>query len=347
VKPYSLKICLDWILLFLMLGYTALGFTQYTPKAYTALHTVEELQIDGIANEAAWETSLWTSNFVDIEGFKQPKYNTKIKMTWSDKYFYVFAKMQEPHVWGNLKQRDTVIFYNNDFEIFIDPDGDTHNYYELEINALNTVWDLFLTKPYRNGTKVLDSWDIQGLKSAVKINGTINNATDTDVGWTLEIAIPWKVIVEASNSSDVPVNEFWRINFSRVNWDFDLIEGKYHRKKKGDKFLPEYNWVWSPQNVINMHEPERWGYVFFSKQSNRETFQFKIPKEEKIKWKLYEFYRQLHKNVNSELPKAIQIEGESITLHFKKHDFGWNLWVLSPYNKTKLIIREDGKFFSL
>ena len=46
-------------------------------------------------------------------------------------------------------QHDAVIFHNNDFEVFIDPDGDTHNYYELEINALNTVWDLFITKPYR------------------------------------------------------------------------------------------------------------------------------------------------------------------------------------------------------
>jgi len=84
----------------------------------------------------------------------------------------------QPHVWGNLKQRDTVIYLNNDFEIFIDPDGDTHNYYEFEFNALNTLWDLFLTKPYREKTVVLDNWDASGLISAVHVDGTLNNPND-------------------------------------------------------------------------------------------------------------------------------------------------------------------------
>lgn len=64
-------------------------------------------------------------------------------MLWDETYFYIYAEMEEPHVWGTLKERDTVIFYNNDFEVFIDATGDTHNYYELEVNALNTAWDLF------------------------------------------------------------------------------------------------------------------------------------------------------------------------------------------------------------
>ena len=30
------------------------------------------------------------------------------------------------------------------------------------------------------------------------------------------------------------------------------------------KGRPEHNWVWSPQGVIDMHRPERWGYLQFS-----------------------------------------------------------------------------------
>ena len=59
--------------------------------------------------------------------------------------------MEEPHVWGTLTKHDSVIFHDNDFEVFIDPNGDTLEYYEFEINALNTGWDLFLDKPYRQG----------------------------------------------------------------------------------------------------------------------------------------------------------------------------------------------------
>ncbi|MDG1821966.1 MAG: hypothetical protein P8H25_01135 [Flavobacteriaceae bacterium] len=54
------------------------------------------------------------------------------------------------------------------------------------------------------------------------------------------------------------------MNFSRVHWDYDITNGKYSRKKdSSDNFLSEYNWIWSPQRVINMHQPEKWGYVYF------------------------------------------------------------------------------------
>ena len=81
------------------------------------------------------------------------------KMLWDDDYFYIGAYIEEPNVWATLTKRDSIIFQDNDFEIFIDPDGDSHNYYELEMNALNTVWDLFLVKPYRDGGPALHAWD--------------------------------------------------------------------------------------------------------------------------------------------------------------------------------------------
>ena len=73
--------------------------------------------------------------------------------------FLHFAKMEEPHIWGNLTEHDAVIFHNNDFEVFLDPEGDGHGYYELEWNVLNTVWDQFLTTPYRDaGNQTLNGW---------------------------------------------------------------------------------------------------------------------------------------------------------------------------------------------
>lgn len=316
-------------------------------RSYVACKALGAIEVNGIADEVSWQSIPFSEPFVDIEGLKTPKYETKIKMLWDEDYFYVFAELEEPHVWGNLKQRDTVIFYNNDFEVFIDPDGDTHNYYELEVNSLNTQWDLFLTKPYRNGTKVLDSWDIQGLKTAINVNGTLNNPNDKDVGWSVEIAIPWKVITEAARSGDVPINQCWRVNFSRVNWDFDIKNGKYYRKKDGTgKYLHEYNWVWSPQGVINMHEPERWGYVFFSENIAGERLsEFKLPKDELIKWELYSWYRNLHSNFSSNLPNYVEVADKKVRLQLEKHATGWNLWCESPFTEKKIGIKEDGQFF--
>ena len=261
------------------------------PKTYVAAKTTKPIVIDGDESDASWSKADWTDLFEDIENGVKPKYATKVKMLWDETNFYILAKMEEPHVWANLKQRDTIIFYNNDFEVFVDPDSDTFNYYELEINALNTAWDLFLTKPYRESDIVVaNDWNITGLKSAVKVNGTLNNPNDTDEGWVLEMAIPWAAYKTTFFDQNVPADKFWRVNFSRVNWQHRIKNGTYERKKDAEgKFLPEYNWVWSPMGVINMHEPEKWGYVYFSSKEGKDTFT--IPQDEKVRWELYTLYR--------------------------------------------------------
>ncbi|MRI02126.1 carbohydrate-binding family 9-like protein [Kriegella sp. EG-1] len=323
---------------------------QELPRSYIAKKAASAIVIDGKAEEAAWKMADWTLSFIDIEGKKQPKYNTRMKMTWDDENLYFYVAMEEPHVWGTLKERDTVIFYNNDFEVFIDPNGDTHNYMEFEMNALNTVWDLWLTKPYRNGPKVIDGWDISGLKSAVHINGTLNNANDIDEGWQVEIAMPWKALLEASTKNEIPKNEFWRINFSRVNWDYDLTDGRYSRKKNAaGKFEREYNWVWSPQGVINMHEPEHWGYVYFAEIAS-ETF--KIPEDDLIKRHLYLLARKLWSNkqpvISEELKKQIiskvEIGGKLVMPKLEQHTFGWTITAQSPFTNSLLLISDDGKY---
>ena len=238
------------------------------PPAPPALHYVcpkvaSPLTIDGDIHKKAWDAAPWTDDFVDIEGDKKPRprFRTRAKMLWDDQCFYIAAEMEEPHVWGTLTQRDSVIFQDNDFEIFLNPTKDSKNYYELEINALNTVWDLTLPRPYREEGKADNSWDIAGLRSAVRVRGTINDPSDTDRGWDVELAIPWKAFDRhVGTASKAPeAGSTWRINFSRVEWDVEVVDGKY-RKVEGK---PEHNWVWSPMGLIDMHLPDRWGYVAF------------------------------------------------------------------------------------
>jgi hypothetical protein len=102
------------------------------PKTYDCSRAKSSIKIDGRLDDAAWRAAPWTDYFVDIEGDKKPKprFRTRAKMLWDDEYFYVAADMEEPHVWGTLTKHDSVIFHDNDFEVFIDPNGDTLEYYE-------------------------------------------------------------------------------------------------------------------------------------------------------------------------------------------------------------------------
>ena len=243
------------------------------PKHYIVNKINDQINIDGRDDELAWNNAIYTDDFIDIEGSKTPSQKTNVKMLWDEKFLYVFAKLYENHIWGDITKRDEVIYYNNDFEVFINPNDDVFSYGEIEINALGTEWDLFLNRPYRLKGKADSSWDINGLKSAVDISGTLNDPNDLDDYWTVEIAIPLKEIEKLNTSGKdekVISGDIWRINFSRVNWDFEINNGVYSRKKENGKYLPEYNWVWSPQGIINMHVPENWGYLVFSE--NDEVF---------------------------------------------------------------------------
>nr|WP_315221881.1 carbohydrate-binding family 9-like protein [uncultured Flavobacterium sp.] len=343
------------ILAFLsIIGYSQSNKT-ITPKTYVAAKSSDIIVIDGEESDVSWNKADWTDLFEDISNNEKPKYATKVKMLWDDTNFYILAKMEEPHVWANLKQRDTIIFYNNDFEVFIDPDSDTFNYYELEINALNTAWDLFLSKPYReNDNVVLNDWNIPGLKSAVKITGTLNNPNDIDQGWVLEMAIPWASYRKSNNENNVPEDKFWRVNFSRVNWQHTVKNGSYMRKKDADgKFLPEYNWVWSPMGVINMHEPEKWGYVYFS---SKEKEIFTIPQEEKVRWELYNLYRAQKeyyqkkqtwaKSLTNLVKETIMVDGKILKPILENHASGYNIKIKSPFSNKTLIIKQDGQIIS-
>ncbi len=240
----------------------------WRPETYAARRAEIAPVIDGSLNDPAWESVPWTADFLDIQGkaMPSPRYRTRARVLWDDDNLYIGAALEEPHVWGTLTQRDAVIYHDNDFEVFIDPDADTHLYYELEINALGTVWDLMLIKPYRDGGPAIDAWDIRGLQTGVAVDGTLNDPTDEDRGWAVEIAIPWDVLAEAAGRPAPPEpGDRWRINFSRVQWPTVVEEGRYVKQSDPEtgELLPEDNWVWSPQGLIAMHYPEMWGVVEF------------------------------------------------------------------------------------
>ncbi len=243
----------------------------WAPCVHVCPRTTAPLVIDGRLDEPDWPRAPATSAFVDIRGASAaaPRHETLARLLWDDECLYVGAELAEPHLWATYTQRDAVIYHENDFEVFLDPDGDCHEYAELEINALNTVWDLLLVKPYRDGGPALDGWDIKGLRTAVHLDGTLNDPRDTDRGWSVEIAIPWRALKECAGAAACPpaANDAWRLNFSRVEWQLNAQDGAYTKVTGNDgKTLPEDNWVWSPQGLIAMHYPELWGFVVFSDQ---------------------------------------------------------------------------------
>jgi hypothetical protein len=328
------------------------------PRRYVCMRAPSPPVIDGRLDDAAWSAAAWTSDFVDIEGDVRPRpsLRTRVQLLWDDDWLYIAGEIEEPHVWGTLTERDAVIFHDDDFEIFIDPDGDTHQYYELEINALGTVWDLLLVKPYRDGGPAIDAWDIAGLRSAVHVSGTVNDPTDSDAGWTVELAIPWNILEEAAPQGRPPdAGDTWRINFSRVDWDVRVENGVYTKMTDPatGRPRPEHNWVWSPQDVIDMHRPELWGMVQFSDAVvGTASPAFVPPPDEDVRMALravYHAQREHHEREGTWASDATLLELTAETraalrdLVIAVTQAGWEASAAGVESGTIWHIREDGR----
>jgi hypothetical protein len=337
----------------------------FAPKHTIVHRTPSRLTIDGKLDEPAWRAAEWSDAFVDIEGDvrPRPRFTTRMRMLWDDEFLYIAADLLEPDIWGTLTTRDAVIFQDNDFEVFIDPDGDTHEYFELEVNALKTAWDLLLPQPYRDGGSAIDGWDIAGLQVGVDIRGTINKPGDQDDGWSVELALPWNILEETSAHKRAPRDgEQWRINFSRVQWHTDVVDGRYVKRTNAEtkKPLPEDNWVWSPQGAVNMHMPERWGVMQFSSTAvgteNTKTARFVEDPNDRVKWALRRLYyrqrkyRAEHKRYASDLASLgvgasagdIRVEGITFAPKLQVTDSLYEI-TAAGFNGDVLHLRQDGK----
>jgi len=326
---------LIFLIIFNVIYASLFAKTPPKPPVYQAIQISDnDISIDGNLNEKVWEQAKWTDYFLDIQGsdFPIPEFKTQVKILWSDSMVYFGAFLEEPHIWAKIKEDEKVMYYDNDFEIFIDPNGDNHNYYEFEFNALNKKWDLFLKWPYRDTLKPDLAWNCKGLRHATKIYGSINKSDDVDSAWTLEVAIPVLQI-----ASEIKANDVWRVNFSRVQWKTDIVEEEYLKKD-----LPENNWVWSPTWKINMHCPEYWGFVQFIEAKNNESYSISDRKW-RTRCDLMDAYEERKKQWrNNNKYDSIKISDEEIHI---EDENGFRYILSKADGQDVLMVNEKGKLW--
>lgn len=248
----------------------------FKPQSYIVYKTIDDITIDGALNESSWKKARWTDSFghIFMEGYKKPFLATHAKMLWDEKQFFAAVKLEEPNLLGHVVEKDSEIYFDNDIELFIDVDNDSQNYIELEFNCLGTVWDMLLPKEYGRGgipfrhPKIEGSrpWDLEGLRVAVRMEGSINYPLDTDNGWIIEISIPWESLRKTCRDGSAlnqPGCNF-RLNFSRVEHPWPRTWPVIDWENRGG---PCWDWTWSPNLVYNMHSCESWGKVILSDRS--------------------------------------------------------------------------------
>lgn len=254
-------------------------------RQLSAISIEESLKIDGKLDEPSWSKAIRSEKFVDLVTGKPTYLDTRVSLLWDKDNLYIGYQIEEPNVTAKFTKEDDPIYQDNDVEFFI---AGKDGYYEFEINAHGTVYDgLFVwqsaydhsgiaklpqfdrskptvqsqafngvgfTKHPRGLRWAFLDWDFKSIQSAVHIDGTLNDSSDTDRGWSVEIAVPWKelAMLDLSNPRSLPPKsgDVWRIDFSRFN-----------QIKDPDNSGDSGGWALSPHGVWDSHIPEVFPFV--------------------------------------------------------------------------------------
>ncbi len=253
---------------------------------YTAQRAAGPIRVDGKLDEPDWQSATLSPRFVDILSGQPVIHDTRAAVLWDDQYLYVSYRVEEPFVHAKFTNHNDFIYQDNDVELFIaGPDA----YYEFEINAFNTGYEVFFawadtfataglakqpeflsaklvpfngvgfTTHPRGGRVGNFNHTFPGMKTAVHVDGTVNNDTDRDRGWTVELAFPWRNMKWlATDGRTLPPTEgdVWRMDFSRFN-----------TYKESPPAKDSGGWFWTRHGVWDSHIPECFVYVTFSKNS--------------------------------------------------------------------------------
>jgi hypothetical protein len=258
----------------------------YNIGHYTCYRTAGPIVIDGQLDEYSWKLAPRSTPFVDIVSGSPAWFDTRVALLWDDEDLYFGITAEETDVWATLTSRDSKIYEDNDLEVFI---AGKDAYYEFEINALNTIYEVFWIwkdalvpgsvyygrpefDPATQRTMTLSGvgghihergerwgfldWDYPGLKHAVHVDGTLNRRDHSDKGWTAELAFPWKGLELLADGRSLPPKEgdVWRIDCSR----FQQVA------RDGRLIPPGDGWTWNRHGHYDSHIPEAFTHVHFS-----------------------------------------------------------------------------------
>jgi hypothetical protein len=162
------------------------------PAAYQVSRAASAPTLDGKIDDAAWEGIPPIGRMRRIDGESaNAAYMTLAHLTWDDDNLYFAVTTRDDDIRNEKTENDTELWNGDVIELFLQIPGKNGEYVELQFAPTNARFDAKFTahrKPEWQEAAKFES----GVKQAVNVTGTVNSDADTDRGWSVEAAIPWK-----------------------------------------------------------------------------------------------------------------------------------------------------------
>jgi len=194
---------------------------------YMVSKTTEPVIIDGRMNESSWNNAEICSfdYFFRLRGNLE-KQKTKFRMLWDDKNLYLFYQCEDTSLTARETKRDGIPHIDDCVEFFCVPVADSiYFHYGFEVNLYKAAFDFIVLWKYYNDNTIFISGYNPEYSVGVTYDGTINDDTDKDKGWQMEMQIPFTCF-----------NEFYRFAPAKpgVRWAFQAV--RQDRNLVSDRF---------------------------------------------------------------------------------------------------------------
>jgi len=227
-------------------------------REYEVKRTVSALNIDGQLIEEDWQAAALTERFIIYYDGSETVLATMSKFLWDDNYLYIGFVCEDPDVWATLENRDDHLWNGEVVEILCDPNGDGLDYFEVQVNPLETILDLLMTKAYYLGGSADLTWDLDSIKAGVWVDGTLNDYENSDSLWTCEVALPFAELAFMAPNQNIPPQDGdeWR-----------MLTTRYDYPRDGNQVLdPEVSSWNQTQSQGGFHVPTKFGRIIFSEE---------------------------------------------------------------------------------
>lgn len=228
------------------------------PQTYAIPHAEKAPVIDGKLDDASWQQAAFTTAFIHHDTGEAAVLQTHAKLLYDNQCLYLGIETEDVDIYAHFTHKSDPLFLRDDLvEIFIDPDSDGKNYFEIGISASGIYYALQIPQAAEGLVRPQPLPQVK-ITAATTFKGTLNNPKDKDIGWTVEACVPLAPLIENTATKIVP-DSHWSIGLFRI--DYDHITPK-------SKALGFYSWQYLGK--FGFHRPERFGVVTFNKQLESE-----------------------------------------------------------------------------
>jgi hypothetical protein len=195
----------------------ALPRRQVRAGPYPIVYAKVPPKIDGVLDDEVWKRAVPIRKFYVYQRYGERVDIATAYLAWDKDNLYYAIDVKDKDLYAVEKEDDKRLNNGDVAELFVKPTGYHLDFYEFEFNFWNAFWYIHYISRGGGGETRFTETSHPGIIVRSTHRGTINDWSDVDEGYTIEVAIPLKTFERAAPGGPKP-GDRWKFNVA--GYDF-------------------------------------------------------------------------------------------------------------------------------